>query len=345
MNPDQGGDLPPGDFTEDELLAAIRRVLSGDAPGVLVGIGDDAALVRVGPGVPVLTTDMLVEGVHFDRRWISPRDLGYRAVVVNVSDVAAMAGSPRYGLVSLALPGDVGTGWVMELYGGMREACEEYAMSLVGGDLSRGSGVVIALSVVGEVAEGRAVRRSGAGPGDRVVVTGTLGGAAGGLLLAKAPPSEVAEALTSDWGRELLAAHFRPVARVGEGQTLAQAGATAMMDLSDGLAKDLARLCAEGRVGARIDLSAVPVAAGLEPLAKFVPVDALELALSGGEDYELLATIPEGAVEEARVRLEDRFGVPLTDVGEITGSGLVAVDGSGRERPFEPRGWDHFAGA
>jgi len=327
------------DLTEDELLAAIRKVLSGTAPGVVVGVGDDAAVVEAGSGEQVLTTDMLVEGVHFDRGLSSARDLGYKAIVVNVSDVAAMAASPRFALVSLALPPDTDAAWTMELFGGMRAACDEYALSLIGGDLNRGEVAVVSITVVGEVAPGRAVLRSGAKIGDRVVVTGSLGAAAAGLLLAKSPPGR---AVGSDWGRELLAAQFRPVARVGEAQTLAQAGATAMTDISDGLAKDLGRLCAESRVGARVDLGRIPVAESLGPAAEVLDLDPLETALSGGEDYELLATIAPSAVEGARAELRERFRVTLADIGAIIEEGLCAVDRDGREFPLEPKGWDHF---
>lgn len=327
------------DVTEDELLAAIRKVLSGTAPGVVVGVGDDAAVVEAGSGERVLTTDMLVEGVHFDRGLASARDLGYKAIVVNVSDVAAMAASPRFALASLALSPETDAAWTMELFGGMRGACDEYALSLIGGDLNRGDAAVVSITVVGEVAPGRAVLRSGAQVGDRVVVTGSLGAAAAGLFLAKSAPGR---AVASEWGRELLAAHFRPVARVGEAQTLAQAGATAMMDISDGLAKDLGRLCAESRVGARIDLGRIPVAKGLGPAAEALGLDPLEAALSGGEDYELLATIAPAAVEGARAELRERFGVTLADIGAIIEEGLCAVDQDGREFPLEPKGWDHF---
>lgn len=331
------------ELTEDELIAALRRVLSGEAPGVEVGMGDDAAVVEAGGGSLVLTTDMLVEGVHFDRASISPRDLGAKAIVVNVSDVAAMAGSPRYALASIGIPSDVGASWVVELYGGMRAACEEYALTLVGGDTNQADQAVIAVAVVGEVAPGRAVTRSGARPGDLVVVTGSLGAAAGGFALSRAHPTRVAKALAEPWGRELLDALARPLARVGEGETLAQAGATAMIDLSDGLAKDLSRLCRESGVGARVELPRVPVAEPLRRGAPLLGVDPLDLALSGGEDYELLATIDLTHVGRAREELDERFGVTLTEVGVIIEDGLVAVDAEGRESPLEPKGWDHFA--
>jgi thiamine-monophosphate kinase len=323
---------------EDELVAVIRKVLSGGGPGVLVGPGDDAAVVASPRGTTVLTSDMLVEGVHFDRALTSARDLGAKSIAVNVSDIAAMAASPRYAVVSLGLSEADDPAWVVELYGGMRAASDEYALSLVGGDVNRAPVSVISVTVVGEAAEGRAVLRSGARPGDRIVVTGSLGAAAGGLLLARSGNA----AMATDWGRDLLEAHFRPVARVGEGQTLAQSGARAMMDLSDGLLLDLSRLCAESAVGARLELSSVPVSIGLLRLAEVLPCDPLELALSGGEDYELVATIDPAAVDDARTRLLDRFGAALTDIGEITGSGFVGVDASGAEHPLEAKGWDHF---
>ena len=332
-------------FTEDELIGTLRRLLSEEAPGVRVGPGDDAAVVDLGGQTAVLTADMLMEGVHFDRSTISARDLGYKAVVVNVSDVAAMGGSPRYGLVSLGLPPDVDAPWVVELYGGIRDAAAEYAMSVVGGDTSRADLVVVAVAVTGEVPGGAAVTRAGARPGDRIVVTGALGAAAGGLLLSRAPASEVGAALASPWGRDLLAAQFRPAARVGEGQTLAQRGATSMIDISDGLALDLSRLCRESGVGAVVRLADVPVAPGLTELAEVLPLDPLDLALSGGEDYELLATLPLEAVGRAADQLRERFGTPLGDVGEIRdGEGLTAVLPDGTERPLEAKGWDHFAG-
>jgi thiamine-monophosphate kinase len=333
------------ELNEDELVAAIRKVLSGESPGVIVGLGDDAAVVEAGAGSQVLTSDMLVEGVHFDRSLMSARDLGVKSIVVNVSDVAAMAGSPRYALVSLGIPPEVEAAWVIELYGGMRAACAEYALALVGGDTNRADRVVISVTVVGEVAPGRAVTRAGAHPGDLIVVTGSLGAASGGLALSRAHPTKVSRAIGTPWGRELLDAFARPVARVGEGQTLAQAGATAMIDLSDGLAKDLSRLCLESGVGARIELGRIPVCPSLSPAAELLGLDALELAISGGEDYELLATLDLTHLERAREELAERFGVTLTDIGMIIDEGLVAEDDRGRESVLEPKGWDHFARA
>lgn len=332
------------DLAEDELIAALRRVLSDDEPGVVVGLGDDAAVVEPGGGELVLTTDLLVEGVHFSHDSISARDLGAKAIAVNVSDIAAMGGSPRFALASVALTPRLDAAWVIEMTGGMRDACREYGLSLVGGDTNRSEVGVISVAVIGEVAPGRSVRRSGAAPGDAILVTGSLGAAAGGLALSRAPHAVSAAALSEPWGRQLVDAFTRPVARVGEGQTLAQAGATAMMDLSDGLAKDLSRLCIASGVAARVELGAVPIAEALRSAAPSLGVDALELALGGGEDYELLATLDPSAVGRAGDELADRFGVTLTRVGSIIeGEGLIGVDPDGREVPLEPKGWDHFA--
>jgi thiamine-monophosphate kinase len=315
------------ELSEVELLEAIRRVLSGAGPEVRVGVGDDAAVLAPTAGELVLTTDALVEDVHFVRGPTGARDLGHKAIVVSVSDIAAMGGSPRAAVCALTLAPDVEAAWVMELFGGMREACDEYALWLVGGDLSGGREVSIAVTVTGEIAPGRAVLRSGARPGDRIVVTGELGGSAAGLRLTRLRTMPTAEQLT------LVRRHLRPIARVGEGGVLAR-HATAMMDVSDGLAIDLSRLIRASGVGARLAIEDVPIADGA----------TIDDALGGGEDYELLATIPEATTVEAlRLELKEAFGVAVTEIGRIVdGQELTAILGDGTERALEPTGWDHF---
>jgi thiamine-monophosphate kinase len=317
------------DISEQELQAAIGKVLSGAGPEVAVGVGDDAAVVEAGAGHLVITTDVLVEGSHFRRATTSARDLGYKAVVVNVSDIAAVAASPRYAVCALTLSDDVDAAWTMELFGGMREACDEYALWLVGGNLARGPEISVAITVTGEVARGRAVLRSEASPGERLVVTGGLGAAAAGLRVA------TDGRVSSDEDRALLRAYFRPVARVGEGGVLARHGATSMIDVSDGLALDLWRVCMASGVGARLLLDRIPIAPGATE----------DEAMGGGEDYELLATLPgNNGVAAAGEELRDTFGVALTDIGETTEApSIVAVANDTIERPLDPRGWDHFA--
>ncbi|MGH2679469.1 MAG: thiamine-phosphate kinase [Actinomycetota bacterium] len=314
------------DLTEDELIAAIGRVLSGTGPEVVVGPGDDAAVVRPGSGELVLTTDAMVEGVHFRIGHTTARDLGYKAIAVNVSDVAAMAASPRFALCALTLTEEIDAAWVVELAGGMRECADEFALSLVGGNLSRGEQVAVVVTVTGEVVPGRAVRRDGARPGDRVVATGTLGGAAAGRRVAS-------QRSWNDDDRDAIRRSMRPAPRVGEATVLAARGATSMIDVSDGLAIDLARLTGASGAGARVETARIPIH----------PAATLSEAMGGGEDYELLATMPDPAgVEEARAELREGFGVSLSDIGAIIEEGLVAVDVDGAERPLEIDGWDHF---
>jgi thiamine-monophosphate kinase len=321
------------DLTEDELLAAIGRVLSGAGPEVVVGPGDDAAVVRAGSGELVITTDAMVEDVHFRSELTTPRDLGYKAIAVNISDIAAMAGSPRFALCALTLTDAIDAAWVVELAGGMRECCDEFALSLVGGNLSRGREISIVVTVTGEVGPGRAVRRSGAKPGDHVVVTGSLGGSAAGMRVAS-------QRSWSDDERDALRLSMRPVPRVGEAAILSAHGVTSMMDVSDGLAIDLSRLCRASATGARVETARIPVH----------PAATLAEALGGGEDYELLATLPGGAADAARSELRDGFGVSLSDIGVIieaeseaeSEGSLVAVDEDGSIRPLVVEGWDHF---
>ncbi len=316
------------DVTEAELLNAIRRLLDEPAGDVIVGVGDDAAVVRGGSGDLVLTTDAMVQDRHFELGATVPRDLGAKAIAASVSDVAAMAASPRFALCALTLSDRVDAAWTMELFGGIREACEEYAVRLVGGNLSKGSTVTVTVTVSGEVAPGRAVTRAGAVPEDVVAVTGSLGGAAAGLRLGRR---------RGGWSDLELAAirrQVRPTARVGEAAVLARHGVTAMIDLSDGLAADLARLCEASEVGARLRLEDLPVD----------PVATMGEAIGGGEDYELLATLPSiEAVDSARDELLETFGVPITVIGSVLeGHELVSEGSDGQTRTLPLLGWDHF---
>jgi thiamine-monophosphate kinase len=316
------------DITEPELLEAIRKVLSGAGPEVRVGVGDDAAVVAPGSGELVLTTDVMVEGTHFRGGLTTARDLGAKAMTVSLSDIAAMAASPRYSLCALTLSERVDAAWVMELFGGMREACDEHALWLVGGNLTRGSDLAIAITVVGEVAPGRAILRSGAMPGDEIVVTGSLGGAAAGRRLVEGAEHRGLGAAE----RDAVHRFVRPTARIGEAAILAREGVSSMIDVSDGLSLDLSRLCEAGGVGARIDAARVPAHEAA----------TLEDALGGGEDYEVLATIADAA--GASTEMRRTFGTELSPIGVITEAReLVVIDLAGIERPLDAAGWDPFA--
>jgi thiamine-monophosphate kinase len=320
--------------------AGLIRKLRGTASqsqvrtGVALGIGDDAALFIPRRGCQtILTCDWFLEGTHFLRDKHPADTVGWKCLARAVSDIAAMGGEPRCFLLSLALPGTHTGRWLNEFLGGLRRAAREFRCPLAGGDTTRRREIVINITVVGEVRSGRAILRSGARAGDIVFVSGRLGEAELGLRLLRS-------ARRINKKDAALKKHLYPEPRVALGQWLAKNRlASAMMDLSDGLSTDLPRLCAASGVGARIEAAKVPaVRATAQRGAK--SFDALNLALNGGDDYELLFTVHPG---KAR-RLPRTFRrIPLTAIGEITmGHSLKLVQLSGREQPLHAGGWDPF---
>ncbi len=332
------------------LIRRIRERVGAGGASVQTGIGDDAAVLRVAPGAALLaTTDLVIEDVHFRRAWSSPRDIGWKALAVNLSDIAAMGGTPRWALVALALPEGIEPGDVDTFYAGMQEAAAPHAVAIVGGDTCASrAGWVINVTLLGEHA-GSPRLRSAAKPGDAVAVTGSLGRAAGGLALLEMGRQRVQTArVTAQQWETLASAHLRPMARVAEGRWLgAAAGVHAMIDCSDGLSMDLGHICRESGVGARVMLDRVPVAPEARTAAAAVGVDARHWAVSGGEDYELLLTCDPGVAEALAAGLERATGTPLTVIGEVEGlkDGVVFVDAAG-EPVAMPGGYEHFhAGA
>jgi thiamine-monophosphate kinase len=335
---------------EKALLAHLRCRIPA-APGVVVGVGDDAAAVETGP-FALLTTDSLVEGVHFRRDQAPARLLGRKALTVNLSDVAAMGGIGRYATVSLCLPADTTLGWVDSLYDGLLERAAEAGVALVGGNVARTeSSIVVDVTLVGDA--GRLLLRAGARPGDRVVVTGRLGAAAEGMrLLAEgARLDEEGELVASGMWTEssaaavaaCLRAQLDPRPPLALARSVAERGiALAGMDVSDGLSTDLLELCTRSGVAALVDAAAVPVdprAAGLE---RARGGDALALALHGGEDYELLLAVDPGAVDEI-AELARVWGVAVVAVGGfVGGEPAVRLRDEAGEHPLPPAGHDHF---
>jgi thiamine-monophosphate kinase len=318
------------DVGEFGLIDRFRALL-GEPPEGEVWIGDDAAVLRAPGGTLLFTADLLVEGVHFDLGWTSPEDLGWKAIAVNASDIAAMGGTPRRALVSLGVRPGLDVAFLEALYAGMRACCDRYGLAVAGGDTSRAVELVISVALIGNPAGRRVVERRGAAPGDVVCVTGTLGAAAAGLALLRAGLPARAD---------LAAAHLRPTPRVREAEVLRRQLPSAMVDVSDGFAADLGHLCAASGVGARIEAARLPLAA-LDGLA--LPLDALDLALGGGEDYELCFTITPDRAARAAEEVEAATGTPVHLVGEVTGAeaGLVLVAG-GAAAPLPAGGWDHF---
>lgn len=328
--------------TERRLIEIIRRAPTRGA-GVHAGIGDDCAVLAPGPGRLLLaTTDLLIEDVHFRRRWAAPADLGWKSLAVNLSDVAAMGGRPRWALVALACPAGVSVADAEAFYAGLLALAGEHDVAVVGGDTSASpAGWIVNVTLLGEAAA-RSLLRSTARPGDVVAVTGALGSAAAGLALLeeRTPAAGVAGAALED----ARAAHLRPRPRVAEGLWLAAAGGvTAMIDLSDGLATDLGHVAEESGVGARVHLDRVPVGDGARAVAAALGRDALTWATSGGEDYELLLTCEPGAFARLADGLRAATGTRLTAIGEVAGAGAGVrwADAAGREVAVAP-GFEHF---
>jgi len=323
---------------EFELLARVRERLPAAGTRVRVGIGDDAA-VTVPGGATATSVDALVEGVHFRRGRASLAQIGRKALATALSDLAAMGAEPGEAYVVLGVPPDLDEDGCIELLDGMAELAAAAGTSLAGGDLTRAAELTVAMTVVGHAsAPERLVTRAGARPGEALVLTGEIGGAAAGLRLLEQPES--AAAVSAETAARLRARQLEPRARLGAGQALAAAGATAMIDLSDGLGGDAGHLAKRSEVALRIDASALPLAGGVEEVAA-AGDDPLQLAVSGGEDYELLATLPPGRLEEAMAAVREAEGIGLTRIGE-------AVDGEGVEirlpggRLLKPEGFDQL---
>jgi thiamine-monophosphate kinase len=336
----QGDDRTVASLGERGLIERLAAIFGTDGPGVVRGIGDDTAAIAVTPGSLLLaTTDAAVEGTHFSRATTTPGWLGRRIIAVNVSDIASMGGAPRWILVSLSLPGATSLAFVEELAVGMRDEASRYGAVIVGGNLARsGERIVADVTLLGEVASAQVVYRNGARPGDRILVTGTLGDSAAGLaiLLGEVPGSQPGAAFLVD-------RHRLPTPRVAAGRAIAESRlATAMIDVSDGLATDLRHLAEESQVGALVDAARVPLSPALVETAGAAQRNPLDWALRGGEDYELLLTAPATAVAELTARVQ-ATGVSLIDIGAVTAERAVElVEPDGQHRPLGEALWEHF---
>jgi thiamine-monophosphate kinase len=310
-------------MNEFEVIRRISGLLPQAPPEVLVPAGDDCAVLRLGDRTWVAASDMLVSGQHFED-WATPEDVGYKAVAVNVSDVAAMGGTPRFVLSSGGAPDPETT---LRCMRGVLEACEAFGVYPLGGDTTRAGILTVDVAILGELSA-PPVLRSGASPGDLLAVTGELGASVAGLIALQNGAS----------GHErLVHKHLRPEPRVEAGRAAARLGAGAMIDLSDGLASDARHICERSRVGCRVDLDLLPVAGDTREFLASLGRDPEALAATGGEDYELLISAPTPVIEA----LAGSVGVPITRIGEVTdGADVVFLRGG---RPVEGlSGWDHF---
>ncbi len=326
---------------KDEIGAQDKaRTILGPRSNLLIGVGDDAALWQSPAAAHLATTDTLVAGVHFPHEGISWEDLGWKAMAANVSDIAAMGGTPEYALVTLGLPDDFEVDDVVSLYRGMTAVGREYGAVIAGGDMVRSPEVMITVALTGRATEsqrGEAIvlRRNAGHAGDLIAVTGSLGNAAGGLRLIMENKS--AEAQAAEFLRR---AQLRPQPRVELGQALLRTGIRCAIDISDGLAQDLRHICQASGLGAIVRTAEIPVS---QYLSRTFPEDALAMAVGGGEDYELLFTGPVAMVD----RVRGRFPIPITVIGSLVEGleqGVRFVDEKGHEVTFATTGWDHFAG-
>jgi thiamine-monophosphate kinase len=331
------------DIGEFGFIKRIRRGCLIRPESVVRGIGDDAAVFRTdGRLLSLVTTDLLVERVHFLREAISGRDLGRKSLAVNLSDIAAMGGTAREAFVSIAIPENCELDYLDDIFRGMKALAARYAVNILGGDTTASlTDLIINIAVYGEVSETELLRRDAARPGDVIFTTGCLGDSRAGLhLILDRTPADTPEL------EALRSAHLRPEPHLPEGRLLASIGGVhAAIDVSDGLSSDLAHILEESKVGARIRPEQLPISDSLRHYCRRFAKSPVEYALSGGEDYVLLVTAAAERSADVAAEFAAAFGRPLHAIGEITDAMAMELVGPGATTtPIAPSGWDHFRG-
>lgn len=320
------------------LIQRIRCSLKDFQKGTIIGIGDDTAAIEISPdNLLLFTTDTLVEDIHFRWDYASSGEVGWKALAVNISDIAAVGGNPTYCLVSLGLSGDKEVSLIDELYGGLKEIASLNKVGIIGGDLVYSSVFFITISLLGQAKKEEIILRSGAQDGDLIYVTGQLGTAAAGLACL----GKIDLTIEQSAKESLIKKHLRPFPRLREGQEIARRRlATAMIDISDGLGSDLVRLGEESRRGAVIWEEKLPITSAVRALGKALEKPVLEWALYGGEDYELLFTVPPNK----REIVEKELDFSCTLIGEIVGKreGICLIDKKNSRSRIRSEGYDHF---
>jgi thiamine-monophosphate kinase len=326
-----------GEFGLIELLADIvdktKNPKDVSWQRLVIGTGDDAAAWRVDDAIQLATTDSLVQDTHFDLNIVTWEELGWKAIAVNLSDIAAMGGVPKYALISLALPGELETDNVSSLYQGMAQIANRFGVAIVGGNIASADKTIINVTVLGSLESASALTRSAAVPGDQIAVTGYLGLSAAGLRTLKQHLKFDVE--TTQLLRQ---AHLKPMPRIDEGQILLRHGVKAAIDISDGLIADLTHICQASKVSAGINQDELLIHPALKNNFKS---DYLQLALSGGEDYELLFT----ASNQVIAQIKQAVSCPVTVIGDITQGKpgqVTLIDADGGIIPWQKAGWEHF---
>ena len=323
------------------FIESIKKECITSLKGVIKGIGDDCAVFGPYSGrVLLFTTDMLVEDIHFLRDKLTPYQLGWKAIAVNLSDIAAMGGRPLYILISLAIPAKTNVELIQDLYKGMKDICEHYTVNILGGDtVASPDKLIINISLIGDAKEEEVIYRSGARSGDKIYLTGNVGDSSAGLKILKneiSPPNSI--------GSHFIKVHNEPEPLIETGRIIATSGlASAMIDLSDGLLSDLGHICKESGVGAMLFRSKIPLSSELTLLASRTRFNPLDLALSGGEDYILLVTVHEANSKDFELLFKDKRPSLLYLIGEIREEeGIRIVNDDGSIEEIDIRGFNHF---
>ena len=326
---------------EFKLIDGLRDIVGRVHPSdVICGLGDDAAVWRGNDGmVQVVTTDAFVEGYHFDLAFYAMREIGYKAMAVNISDIAAMNATPRYATVAVGLPGHLLTEEVFDIYRGLQECAQGYGVQIVGGDTTRSPVIMISITVIGTGHKDHIGYRSGGQPGDLLCVTGPVGAAVAGLRVLQREKHD-SLSLPENFRSHVVERHLRPVPRmdlVTHWNALGIAP-NSLIDVSDGLAAEIHHICEASACGARVELSALPISEATRSVAAALEGDPVEFGLFGGDDYELVFTASERAYQE--MNLEH-----VAVIGQLTpqADGLVLVDQDGHSAPLPRCGHDHFA--
>ncbi len=324
------------------FIESIKKECITTLKDIIKGIGDDCAVFGPYSGrVLLFTTDMLVEDIHFLKAKITPYQLGWKTIAVNLSDIAAMGGRPLFLLISLAIPAEMNVELIQDFYKGMKDICEHYEVNILGGDtVASPDKLVISVSLIGDAKENEVLYRSGARPGDRIYVTGNVGDSSAGLKILKneiSPPKSIAS--------HFIKIHNEPKPLIKTGRIIAASRlASAMIDLSDGLLSDLGHICKESGVGAILFRSKIPLSSELKLLASRVKLNPIDLAFSGGEDYLLLLTVPEAKIKDFEILYKDKGSSPLYLIGEIREKkGVRMVNDDGSIEEISIRGFNHFS--
>lgn len=327
---------------EFSLIKKITANIPQINKNVIIGVGDDCAVIKESEDKYLLATcDAYAAGVHFLPQYTEPETIGQKAISVNVSDIAAMGGTPSYCLVSLIIPKSLPQTYVEKLYQGINNACLQYKIQIIGGNISQGDTLIINIFMLGHVAPEQLILRSGAKPGDKVLVTGNLGSGLGGLIALKNTKLRLPKNVRAG----LIKKYTTPLPRLEEAKVLSKLQTTtSMIDISDGLTSDILHICSQSNVSVQIFADSLPVSEEIKLLAKQMKKNPYDVALASGDEYELLFTAASQNAEEIIQKIREKTGTDVTVIGEIVGKdkGNWIIYKDGIKKTLKPLGWNHF---